>query len=132
MLMILRLCAYKAAKIYSCCGCTCCEGVLARVLAVVHEQRRPFLPRSIVASEDDSGALRHGASKGTQPSLAQLLLLLVALLLSSSAKPKTLLHDTLGPLKAPQELMNWLSESCFALHRSELLSDGVSGSAVLA
>jgi hypothetical protein len=104
VLMILRLCACKAAKVFSCCARTCCEGVLARVLAVVHEQRRPFLPRSIVTSEDDSGALRHGASKGTQPSLAQLLLLLllVALLLSCSAKLKTLPQDGLDLPKAPQ------------------------------
>jgi hypothetical protein len=59
---------------------TCCERVLARVLAVVDKKPGPFLPRSVVASKDDRGALRHGASQGTQPSCAQLLLLMPLLL----------------------------------------------------
>jgi hypothetical protein len=38
---------------------TCCEGMLARVLAVVHIQLRSLATRGIIASVQDSLTLRH-------------------------------------------------------------------------
>lgn len=41
---------------------TCCEGVLAGVLAVVHVQLRPLAARGIIAGVQDRLSLRHAAA----------------------------------------------------------------------